>query len=46
MINVRKHEIYRYLGYSKRKQVEPTEEIDALIDECIQDLQKVITAYA
>lgn len=43
MINVRKHEIYRYLGYSKRKQVEPTEEIDALIDECIQDLQKVIT---
>lgn len=43
MMEVRKSEIYRYLGYSKRKKIEITPEIDHLIDECIADLKKVIT---
>ncbi len=43
MMEVRKSEIYRYLGYSKRKKIEITPEIDSLIDECIADLEKVIT---
>lgn len=37
---IRKSEVLRYLGYKKQMEISP--EADALVDECIDDLKKVI----
>ena len=43
MIDIRLHEVYRYLGYRK---VTPTPEIDARIQQCIRRMQAAATPRA
>ena len=42
MIDIDIKEVYRYLGYHKKTQVIPTDEVDALIRSCIIEMEKVV----